>query len=231
MLIILAMAIIVVYRTKFIFNVAVFMLQFSSAELPANWAQWWWWRFNGKARIAASFGGGAIFCLVVLGPQLLMRLGVRWAPILLIPWWYQTFLVMGLTTTLWVSVALLTKPDSQQVLSTFYRQAQPLGSWGPIRRLAAERCADQSVLEATGWRVIGRGFSIAVIGAVAVMSYILALSNFVIGSSGAGSLYLVGGVALMLIFVCLLTPYLDTLEKQIELQPQETRLASSPKTI
>jgi hypothetical protein len=86
-------------------------------------------------------------------------------------------------------------------------------------------------LEATGWRVIGRGFSIAVIGAVAVMSYILALSNFVIGSSGAGSLYLVGGVALMLIFVCLLTPYLDTLEKQIELQPQETRLASSPKTI
>src|SRR5437879_12730858 len=101
MLIILAMAITVVYKSKFIFNVAVFMLQFSSAELPANWAQWWWWRFNGKARIASSFGGGTIFCIVVLGPQLLMRLGVRWAEGLVITCWYQTFLVMGLTTIRW----------------------------------------------------------------------------------------------------------------------------------
>src|SRR5437879_1897718 len=141
MLIILAMAITVVYKSKFIFDVAVFMLQLSSAELPANWAQWWWWRFNGKARIAASFGGGVIFCLVVLVPKLLFGLGVTWADALLIPWWYQTFIVMALTTALWVSVALLTQPDSPGVLENFYRQACPLGNWGPVRDRISRRAS------------------------------------------------------------------------------------------
>lgn len=129
----LGMSLLVVYNVTIIFDVAVFMLTLSCAELPANWAQWWWWRFNGKARVAASFGGAAIFCVVVLGPKFLMWMGIPWAASLMLPWWWQTFLVMGLTTALWVAVALLTKPDPQPLLDTFYDRARPLGSWGPIR--------------------------------------------------------------------------------------------------
>ena len=135
----LGMALLVVYNVTIMFDVAVFMLTLSCAELPANWAQWWWWRFNGKARVAASFGGAAIFCVVVLGPKLLGWLGVTWAASLVLPWWWQTFLVMGLTTALWVGVALLTKPDPRPVLDEFYRRARPLGSWGPV---AAAYAAD-----------------------------------------------------------------------------------------
>ena len=29
--------------------------------MSANWAQWWWWRFNGWGRVAASFGGGSVY--------------------------------------------------------------------------------------------------------------------------------------------------------------------------
>ncbi len=138
MCIILSMALLVVYRVEFMFNVAVFMLQLSAAELPANWAQWWWWRFNGKARIAASFGGAAIFCVVVLGPQALQWAGVAGASELIIPWWWQTFLVMGLTTLLWVTVALVTEPEPEPLLNDFYRRVQPLGNWTPVRvRVAA----------------------------------------------------------------------------------------------
>jgi Na+/proline symporter len=133
MLVTLVMALLVVYNVTIMFDVAVFMLTLSCAELPANWAQWWWWRFNGKARVAASFGGAAIFCVVVLGPKLLGWLGVTLAASLVLPWWWQTFLVMGLTTALWVGVALLTKPDPRPVLDEFYRRARPLGSWGPVR--------------------------------------------------------------------------------------------------
>jgi Na+/proline symporter len=133
----LGMALLVVYNVTIMFDVAVFMLTLSCAELPANWAQWWWWRFNGKARVAASFGGAGIFCVVVLGPKLLGWLGVTWAASLVLPWWWQTFLVMGLTTALWVGVALLTKPDPRPVLDEFYRRARPLGSWGPVRRAYA----------------------------------------------------------------------------------------------
>jgi Na+/proline symporter len=132
--VILAIALLVVYRVQLLFKVAVFMLQLSAAELPANWAQWWWWRFNGKARIAASFGGAAIFCLVVLAPEALAWADVSWAPSLVLPWWWQTFLVMGLTTLLWVAVALATEPEPEAILNDFYRRVQPLGSWGPVRQ-------------------------------------------------------------------------------------------------
>ena len=134
MVVILAMALLVVYRVEFMFDVAVFMLQLSAAELPANWAQWWWWRFNGKARIAASFGGAVIFCIVVLGPKALLLAGVESASALELPWWWQTFLVMGLTTILWVSVALLTDPEPEELLNDFYQRVHPLGSWGPVKR-------------------------------------------------------------------------------------------------
>lgn len=131
---ILLMALLVVYQVEFMFDVAVFMLQLSAAELPANWAQWWWWRFNGKARIAASFGGAIIFAIVVLGPKALQLAGVSGASALEIPWWWQTFLVMGLTTILWVSVALLTDPEPEELLNEFYQRVHPLGSWSPVKR-------------------------------------------------------------------------------------------------
>jgi solute:Na+ symporter, SSS family len=156
MVVILAMALAVVYSVHIMFDVAVFMLQLSAAELPANWAQWWWWRFNGKARVAASFGGAGIFCLVVLGPKLLLRAGAGWASALVLPWWWETFLVMGLTTALWATVALLTEPDPEPVLDAFYRRARPLGSWGPVRaRLAAAGAIPISPVNA------GRGDSVA----------------------------------------------------------------------
>jgi Na+/proline symporter len=149
MLVILALAMVVVYKAKIIFDVAVMLLKLSAAEMSANWAQWWWWRFNGKARLAASFGGAAIFCVVVLGPELLVSLGVPGASALRMEWWWQTFLVMGLTTALWVSVALLTKPDPDEVLDEFYRKARPLGAWGPVRArvLAAEQAAANAAKE------------------------------------------------------------------------------------
>jgi solute:Na+ symporter, SSS family len=140
---ILAMALLVVYRVEFMFDVAVFMLQLSAAELPANWAQWWWWRFNGKARIAASFGGAVIFCIVVLGPKALQFVGIQGAAALEIAWWWQTFLVMGLTTVLWVSVALLTDPEPEELLNDFYQRVHPLGSWSPVKRRLS--LASQSV--------------------------------------------------------------------------------------
>jgi Na+/proline symporter len=131
--IILAIAILVVYRVQLLFKVAIFMLQLSAAELPANWAQWWWWRFNGKARLAASFGGAAIFCVVVLGSEALVAGGFL-SEAQVPKWWWQTFIVMGLTTVLWVTVALTTEPESDEVLDRFYCRVHPLGSWGPVRR-------------------------------------------------------------------------------------------------
>jgi SSS family solute:Na+ symporter len=212
MLIILALSLTVVYHTRIIFDVAVFMLQLSSAELPANWAQWWWWRFNSKARLAASFGGGLIFCAVVLGPKILTGAGFEWAKALIIPWWYQTFLVMGLTTILWVSVALLSRPDPPEVLDRFYLRAQPLGSWGVVRQRLGKEMSSYSPSVAHGWKTIGKGFSLALCGATAASFFILAISSLFVARNQVAIALLIAAGLLLALFGRFLSVYLDHLE-------------------
>jgi Na+/proline symporter len=125
-LFILGLAVLVVYNVTLIFEVAVFMLQFSAAELPANWAQWWWWRFNSWGRLAASFGAPAFLVLV----RLVFH---DWQ------WWDQTYLVIGVNTLLWVTVTLITPADPPEVLGRFYRKARPLGAWGWVRAMMAAK--------------------------------------------------------------------------------------------
>ena len=48
---ILGLALLVVYKVHFIFDVAIFMVGLATAEMSGNWAQWWWWRFNGWGRV------------------------------------------------------------------------------------------------------------------------------------------------------------------------------------
>jgi Na+/proline symporter len=199
---IVSLAIAVVFNVSIITNVAIFMLQLSAAELPANWAQWWWWRFNGSARVAASFGGAVIFCLVVLGPQLLTYLGVVWAEQLILPWYWSTLLVMALTTVLWVSVALLTKPDPDKLLHSFYDKARPMGWWGPYRQGAAEV------------RPIWRGLLIAITGFAATSLLIQALTEMWFGRYGAGVTELVASILLFILFRKTSRSFLNFLEQR-----------------
>src|SRR5690242_4032866 len=116
--VVLGLSLLVVYKVKFVFNVAVFMVGLSAAEMSANWAQWWWWRFNGWARVAASFGGGACYLAIAL-------LWPSW------PWWNRMFLSMGLSTVLWIVVTLFTAPERNERLVAFFLRARPLGCWSP----------------------------------------------------------------------------------------------------
>lgn len=208
MLLIITLAIIVVFNVKIIVDVAIFMLQLSAAELPANWAQWWWWRFNGKARIAASFGGAFIFCIIVLGPKLLIYLGQEWAENLIIPWWWQALLVMGLTTLLWVSVALLTKPDPDRLLDDFYRKIRPLGFWKPYRLKNAP-------LPKSRIAPIIRGLAIAVTGFAAISLLIVGLTELWFGRYWTGVTELFLSVALFIVFKRTAGSFLSYLSSRI----------------
>lgn len=209
MLFILILALLVVFNVKFIVDVAIFMLQISAAELPANWAQWWWWRFNGKARIAASFGGFLFFIIVVLIPQLLVRFGLEWAHTLIIPWWWQTLIIIALTTILWVVVALVTKPESEEKLSSFYNKALPLGWWGRYKSSQYER-KNREI------KPILHGGIIAVIGFAAICCVILGLSDLWFAKYTSGGTLLLVSAVLFLIFKISLGRYLDFLESRLE---------------
>ncbi len=205
MVLILGLSLAVVFNVKIITDVAIFMLQLSAAELPANWAQWWWWRFNGKARIAASFGGAAIFCIVVLGPKLLLALGFSWAAHLIPQWWWQTFIVMALTTVLWVAVALLTKPDPEPLLQQFYQRARPLGFWRPIKTLNGPGTNDREI------GPILLGVLIAAVGTASVSLLILGLSQLWFGQFTLGVLSLIFATILFVAFHKMVKAFLNFL--------------------
>jgi hypothetical protein len=209
MLLILGLSLTVVFNVRIINDVAIFMLQLSAAELPANWAQWWWWRFNGKARIAASFGGALIFCLVVLGPKLLLFLGVAGAEKLIPSWWWQTFLVMGLTTALWVTVALLTKPDPERLLRAFHERARPLGCWTPFKANTGKSSWDD-------FKPVFRGIGIALIGTAATSFLIFGLTQAWFGRYLASLAILLAAIVLFVVFFRTAKHYLNFLALRVE---------------
>jgi SSS family solute:Na+ symporter len=200
-LVILSLALLVVYKVTFVFDVAVFMVGLSATELSANWAQWWWWRFNGWGRVAASFGGGFFYiCLTLFWKDL--------------PWWDRMFLAIVVSTSFWIVATVLTAPERTPLLTAFYRRAQPLGWWGPIEKLAGD------VPQTThGWQPVVAGLAIAVCGAAAVMAWILGISQMYVGRYSVGLSVLAVMVGLGVTFRATFSRYIDRLltpEERIE---------------
>jgi hypothetical protein len=210
---ILSLALLVAYKIDLIFRVAVFMLGFSAAELPANWAQWWWWRFNRWGRLAASFGAPVILVAVTF-------LLPHW------PWWNQTYLVVALNTILWITVTLVTPPDSPEVLTRFYGRARPLGHWGPVRRL--ESSCDSGEHTGTGGKMILAGLLLAIIGATSVALLVLGLSHLYAGSYTRGVLELTGFALGGGVFFAAYGAHLDRLERWAKAQKPDAEYTFAP---
>lgn len=202
MLAILGLALAVATQARNVIDIAVFMLGLSSAELTANWGQWWWWRFNGPARLAASLGGPVIFLvnqLVVFEHLIDVGEGTPYVVVLA---------SMAGTCVLWVVVALATPPEPETRLVEFYRQARPLGWWGPIAARAGG--------EAGRARPILTGLALAALGATALGSAVVVLSNAYVGSWAVASLAAMAAGTTGLIFGATYRRFLAVLEQGYE---------------
>ena len=195
---IVVLAMLVASLATNVIDIAVFMLGLAASELTANWAQWWWWRFNGKARLAASVGGPLIF---LLNQFVVFRLVIDAGAASV---YVVVFASMAATTALWAGVALSTRPEPGPHLVEFYRRARPLGSWAPVAR--------QAGLEPAGWRPIGRGLGIAATGAIMVGAAVIALSCAFVGRWSAATGGLAVTVAAGLAFKRWFGPFIGELE-------------------
>ncbi len=167
MVVIMGLSLAVALSAKNVIDIAVFMLGLSSAELSANWGQWWWWRFNGQARLAASFGGPLIF---LINKYLVFA---YWIDAGQDTSYVVVLTSIAVTCLLWIAVALSTEPEPEEKLLEFYRAARPMGWWGPI--------AAQAGVESAGASPIVRGLGIALLGAVAVGGGIIGFSGLYVG--------------------------------------------------
>ena len=197
MILIMALGILVAWNAESLITIAVFMLGLSSAEYAANWAQWWWWRFNKWGRLTASFGGPVIFVMVkfLLFPDAGEYLHV--------------LLAILLTTLSWLVVTLLTKPDEEEALKEFYDRARPLGLWGPIRKkLGVNNDPGEKHL-------ILKGLGLALLGVFWIGCAVLALSDIYVGRFAAAGLLAVAGMIGAGLFLVFYRRYMNILEQRV----------------
>lgn len=81
--------------------------------------RWFWWRINAWTEIAAMFASGALSIILKVTPVgnylFAAETGV-------FPDWFQIPFVMLVTTIIWVAATFMTKPESKEVLNSFYKK-------------------------------------------------------------------------------------------------------------
>jgi solute:Na+ symporter, SSS family len=94
-----------------------------SALVPAfvapNVIKWHWWRFNGWGFTAGMVAGTA---------AAILKLAFTMNPV------FAFLLILAISFAASVIVCLMTAPESDEVLKSFYRNVRPWGAWEPIYR-------------------------------------------------------------------------------------------------
>ncbi len=158
--------------------------------------RWFWWRINAWTEISAMFASGILSILLKatsFGPFLFaVETGV-------FPEWGEIPFVMLVTTAIWVIVTFTTKPESKEVLQSFYKKIQPGGpGWSKVVNEAKEDNIEidtgekwsvpsgitamllgvalvYSLMFATGYWIYGRTTSALVLTGIAIVSGFLLL--------------------------------------------------------
>lgn len=99
--------------------------------------RWFWWRINAWSEIVAMFSSGLISILInftSLGTKLFGGTSAAGEPINgLMPDWAAYPVVVLTTTAAWLITTLVTRPETNQTLFSFYKKVQPGGpGWKKI---------------------------------------------------------------------------------------------------
>ena len=146
--------------------------------------RWYWWRVNAWAEISAIAGSFFIangFIWAALAEKLGWLSG---DPLVAVDTFYgseydmvrATFILLS-CTVIWVTVALLTRPDPEEKLVAFYRRVRPGGWWGPIARLCPD--IEAGIPAARRWMAWG-------MGVLFIWSSLLGVGYLVTGKTWAG---------------------------------------------
>ena len=148
--------------------------------------RWFWWRINAWTEISGMIASLVFFLLIRVGdkglPTQVFQVGTDQAKIAI---------VAGLSIVVWLVVTFLTRPESEDKLTSFYRKIRPAGpGWKPIAKVCPDvKSPDRlalsivaavvssmliySVLPLTGYLIFGEYQSAGLAAGVAVVSGIV----------------------------------------------------------
>ncbi|MDW7690981.1 sodium:solute symporter family protein [Flammeovirgaceae bacterium SG7u.111] len=154
--------------------------------------RWFWWRVNAMSEITAM----VVSFFMALYLQLI-HTGLGFEPL---PNHYQLIIGIIVTTISWVSVALFTKPDDDEVLINFCKKVKAGGpGWARVTAKAKDR--GETWMEGMGKWSVPREISLMIIGSLTIYAALFATGLWIYGEYTSASITsagaIVGGFLLM----------------------------------
>jgi len=148
--------------------------------------RWYWWRINAWSEISALTASGLMAIYLKIAPGSFLVIGLskifKSLGFKVDPWAVNIILIVGFTTIVWIVVTLLTPPDSQAKLLSFYKKVKPGGFWGPV-----------SAIHGRSYRLKIQPFLGWVFGVLVILFFLLGIGKVIFLRWGEGLLYLAGG--------------------------------------
>jgi Na+/proline symporter len=159
--------------------------------------RWYWWRINAWSEISAM-ATSLLVSLTLNWKALWLQLAGREAPFTgsgPVVFAKTALATAAVTTVAWIAVTLLTQPEPERVLLSFYRKTRPdVRGWKPIARLAPEVSAN---------RDLGRNLLAWVLGCAMVYLTLFGLGKFLMLERTLGIALLAGAI------ICAILLYLE----------------------
>ncbi|MBN1531793.1 MAG: Na+:solute symporter [Spirochaetes bacterium] len=142
--------------------------------------RWFWWRINAWSEISAMSAAFVTSLVLQFGFHLDEKNPQDFAWLLLI--------TVGITTAVWLSVTLATKPEPREVLLSFYRKVRPNPAlWGPVAREATDVTPQRDgVFNLLNW----------LLGVAMIYAFLFGLGKIILGGVAVGTAFLAAGCAL-----------------------------------
>src|SRR5438270_251048 len=134
--------------------------------------RWYWWRINAWSEISAMVAA------------LVTSVALRWLPFPVqstgsVRFAQNALITTALTTVVWILVTLLTAPEKNEVLLSFYRKVRPqITGWKPVATLAPE---------VPPTRDLGRNLWSWILGCVMVYAALFGTGKLLFGIYGAAA--------------------------------------------
>ncbi|MBI5190829.1 MAG: Na+:solute symporter [Nitrospirae bacterium] len=166
----------VAYQATSIVGIFKFLIAFGSGTGLVYLVRWYWWRVNAWSEISAMLASTVVSIVLYTNPAFTDM-----------PFYERLYLIISISTCIWVVVTLLTKPTDEAKLIEFYKRAAP---GGPGWKHIESKITDPHQ----------RGKSIAgdvihfFLGTVMVYGYTLGVGKLLLGHAPEGVFYLLAAI-------------------------------------
>ena len=141
--------------------------------------RWYWWRINAWSEVSAMIAAFVVSVLLQLAFGLDTDQPKQFAWIMII--------TVAITTAVWLTTTYLTKPESQETLTAFYRRTRPSRTgWAPIAALAPDvKVTTSGLANLVDW----------IAGCVLIYGVLFGVGKLLLHETGTGLVLLALGLA------------------------------------